>query len=113
MPVAVIFETEHRDGLKDPSILAAIRDFQAWLEAQPEVDRSLSLVDFIEEMHWGFNAEDPAFRRLPNDEALISQYLLIYDKHLFGWDGYYHDPIFLYNKCFPRYRKYFQPGCHQ
>jgi predicted RND superfamily exporter protein len=79
MPLAVTFESERRDGLKDPEILAAISDFQAWLKMQPEVDRSLSLVDFIEEMHWGFNAEDPAFRRLPDNEALISQYLLIYD----------------------------------
>ncbi len=79
MPLAVTFDSDRRDGLKDPEKLALIRDFQAWLEQQPEVDRALSLVDFIEEMNWGFHAEDPTFRRLPDSEALISQYLFIYD----------------------------------
>jgi predicted RND superfamily exporter protein/transposase-like protein len=79
MPLAVTFDSAARDGLKDPVLLAQVKAFQTWLAEQPEVDRSLGLVDFIEEMHWGFNAEDPAFRALPDDEALISQYLLIYD----------------------------------
>lgn len=78
-PLAVIFDSDRRDGLKDPARLALIRDFQAWLEAQPEVDRTLSVVDFIEEMNWGFHAEEAEFRRLPESEALISQYLFIYD----------------------------------
>jgi predicted RND superfamily exporter protein len=37
------------------------------------------MVDFIEEMNWGFHEEDAEFRRIPEDEKLISQYLLIYD----------------------------------
>ena len=78
-PLAVIFNSDHRDGLKDPKQLALIRDFQDWLAKQPEVDRSLSAVDFLEEMNWGFHAEKPEFRKLPDSEALISQYLFIYD----------------------------------
>lgn len=79
MPLAVTFDSDRRDGLKDPEQLVLIRDFQHWLEQQPEVDRTLSLVDFIEEMNWGFHAENPEFRKLPDSEALISQYLFIYD----------------------------------
>jgi predicted RND superfamily exporter protein len=30
-------------------------------------------------MNWGFNAEDPEYRRIPDNERLISQYLFIYD----------------------------------
>jgi predicted RND superfamily exporter protein len=30
-------------------------------------------------MNWAFNDEDPAFRRLPDDERALSQLLLIYD----------------------------------
>ena len=79
MPLAVIFNSERREGLKDPAALVLIRDFQRWLNEQPEVDRHFSLVDFIEEMHWAFNAEKPEFRTLPENQLLISQYLLIYD----------------------------------
>jgi len=78
-PLAVTFDSDSRDGLKDPARLTLIGEFQEWLGRQPEVDRSLGVVDFIEEMHWAFNAEDPEFRQLPDSEQLISQYLFIYD----------------------------------
>jgi predicted RND superfamily exporter protein len=75
----VIFETQERDGLKNPEYLAFIRSFQSWVEQLPEVDKTVSAADFIEEMHWGFNTEDPAFRTIPDDPQLVSQYLFIYD----------------------------------
>jgi predicted RND superfamily exporter protein len=75
----VIFETQERDGLKKPEYLAFMRAFQSWAEELPEVDKTVSAADFIEEMHWGFNAEDPAFRAIPDDPSLVSQYLFIYD----------------------------------
>jgi predicted RND superfamily exporter protein len=75
----VIFETQETGGLKKPGYLAFIRSFQSWAESLPEVDKSVSAADFIEEMNWGFNAEDPSFRKIPDDPKLISQYLFIYD----------------------------------
>ena len=75
----VIFETQETDGLKKPEYLAFMRAFQSWAEGLPEVDKTVSAADFIEEMHWGFNAEDPAFRTIPEDPQLVSQYLFIYD----------------------------------
>jgi len=68
-----------RDSFKAPDRLRVIDAFQAWLDEQPEVDRTLSMVDVIEEMNWAFHAEDPGMRRLPDNPALISQYLFIYD----------------------------------
>jgi len=76
---SVIFDVEQRDGLKDPSKLRIIREFQHWAEAQPEIDRSFGLPNFLEEMNWAFNAENPEFRKLPEESELTSQYLLIYD----------------------------------
>ena len=75
----VILETAERDGLKKPEYLAFMRAFQSWAEALPAVDKTVSAADFIEEIHWGFNAEDPAFRSIPDDPQLVSQYLFIYD----------------------------------
>jgi predicted RND superfamily exporter protein/transposase-like protein len=79
MTASVVFDVDARDGLKNADILRTIRDFQQWAEAQPEIDRSFGLTNFVEEMHWGFNGEKPEFRTLPRDTELISQYLLIYD----------------------------------
>ncbi|MBK1617384.1 RND transporter [Lamprobacter modestohalophilus] len=75
----IILDMPARDGLKAPEQLRRIAELQAWLEAQPEVTRALSMVDLIEEMHWAFHEEDPAYRTLPDNRALIAQYLLIYD----------------------------------
>lgn len=79
MSVSVIFNAATRDGLTDPAHLRLVQAFQEWVEQQPEVDHSFGMPDFVQEMHWAFNAEDPEFRRLPDNQALISQYLLIYD----------------------------------
>jgi predicted RND superfamily exporter protein len=75
----VVFETSDRDGLKNPKYLAFMRSFQSWVENQPEVDKTVSPADFIEEMNWGFNAQNPALRRIPVDPKLVSQYLFVYD----------------------------------
>jgi len=75
----VIFETQQTDGLKKPEYLAFMRSFQLWAEQLQEVDKTISPADFIEEMHWGFNAEEPGFRRIPENPQLVSQYLFIYD----------------------------------
>lgn len=68
-----------RDGLQSVQALQAVRGFQDWLEALPEVDRSASMVDLVEEMHWAMNGERAGFRRLPPNDRLLSQYLLVYD----------------------------------
>ncbi len=75
----VVFTADQPQGLLAVESLGAIKRFQLWLESQKEVDKATSYADFIEEMHWGFHNEDPAFRAIPDDPELISQYLFIYD----------------------------------
>jgi hypothetical protein len=68
-----------RDSLKDPATLAQIKALQTWLEQQPEIDRSFSLVEVIEEMNRAFGGEEPGPNALPTSRKLIEQLLLIYD----------------------------------
>ncbi|MEA1050935.1 MMPL family transporter [Lamprobacter modestohalophilus] len=75
----LVLEADARDAFTDPARLRLLHDLQRWLEAQPEVDRALSMTDLVEDMHWGFHAEDPAYRVLPDSQPLIAQYLLVYD----------------------------------
>ena len=70
---------EGRDSLANIEVLRAIRALQVWLEAQPEVDRTISMADLVEEMHWAMNGEEAEFRTLPETDRLLRQYLLIYD----------------------------------
>lgn len=67
------------DSMVNLDKMRAVRDLQTWLRALPEVDRSLSYVDMIEEMHFAMNDENPAFRVLPPSRKLLQQYLLVYD----------------------------------
>ncbi len=79
IPLEIMLMADEPGRLVDPDVLNYIKDFQRWLESQPEIDKAISIADFIEEMHWGFNAEDPDFRSIPDDPELITQYLFVYD----------------------------------
>ncbi len=79
MPLEVVFSSEFESGLIQADNLEVIKSLQKKLDQHPFVDKSLSIVDFVEEMHWGFHAQDPRFRKIPEDSNLIEQYLFIYD----------------------------------
>jgi predicted RND superfamily exporter protein len=75
----IVLTGPERDSLKDPARLAQIKALQTWLEAQPEIDRSFSLVDVIEEMNRAFQGEEQDAGNLPTSRKQIEQLLLIYD----------------------------------
>lgn len=79
MPLDVVFIAPARDGLTDPQRLRYIEAFQAYADSLPAVNYSISMVDLIKEMHWAFQDVDSATRELPQNPALISQYLFVYD----------------------------------
>lgn len=80
-PLEIIFTTSETetDILTQPETLHYLKDLQLWLKKQSEVDKTVSVVDFIEEMNWGFHSQDNNFLSIPEDPNLISQYLFIYD----------------------------------
>lgn len=77
--LVVLFEGDGRDSLKDVTRLKAIKSFQTWVDTQPGVDRSVSMMDVVEEMNWAFHGEEKQYRQLPDNNKLLSQLLLLYD----------------------------------
>jgi len=75
----VVLTGSARDSLKNPATLAQIKGLQTWLEQQPEIDRSFSLIDVLEEMNRAFSGEDLGDDALPTNRRLVEQLLLIYD----------------------------------
>lgn len=75
----VVMTGSARDSLKDPTTLAQIKALQAWLELQPEIDRSFSLVDVLEEMNRALNGDESKADALPTERKLVEQLMLIYD----------------------------------
>ena len=75
----VVFDGAATDSLKDVDVLKSLKQFQLWADAQPEISRSVSMMDVIEEMNWAFHGEDRSYRQIPDNYKLLSQLLLVYD----------------------------------
>lgn len=75
----VSLRADSRDAFQSVETLRLVKRLQSWLEAQPEVTRTSSMVDAIEEMHWAMNRQRDGFRALPPSDRLLRQYLLVYD----------------------------------
>lgn len=74
----VLVEGKSDDAIKDPRVLQAMEKVQAFLEAQPEIGHTLSIVDMLKQINMGLQGGDARQRVLPADPDLISQYLLLY-----------------------------------
>ena len=80
-------QSENANGVNNPEFLAAAEKFVDWLRDQPEVVYVNSVTDTFKRLNRNMHADDPDFYRLPEDQALASQYLLLYEMSLpFGLD---------------------------
>ncbi|MBU1050539.1 MMPL family transporter [Candidatus Bipolaricaulota bacterium] len=77
MNLLVEFDTGHRDGLKDPTVLNAMLDFETFL-LENGVSKTFSLTTLVRQMNERFNADDPAFYVIPDQQNMISQLLLLF-----------------------------------
>ena len=74
-------------GITDPEYLRKVDAFAEWYREQPEVSYVQSFPDIIKRLNKNMNGDDPAFYRLPENQELASQYLLLYELSLpFGSD---------------------------
>lgn len=67
------------DGMKKAANLALIERFQRYAEQRDIVVKTLSIVDTLKDLNQAFHGDDPSYYRLPEDDALIAQYLLMYE----------------------------------
>ena len=73
----IVIEGKHPDTFKDPKNLQALKDLQHWLEQQPEVGGTVSVVDYLMLINQAFNDNDPAFHAIPESKRLITQLLFL------------------------------------
>ncbi len=74
----LMIEGKEDDVIKEPRVLGAMEAAQRFLDGQPHVGKTLSIVDFIKRMNRAMHGDDPAYDRIPDNRDLISQYLLLY-----------------------------------
>lgn len=74
----VLVETDEYEGLHDPAHLGRIDRLQRFLEAQPGVGGTTSVVDYIKQMHRAVNENRAETYSIPDNAFLISQLFLLY-----------------------------------
>jgi len=75
--VVVTIDSGARDGLKNPDLLNEMVALEDFLMAHG-VKKTLSLTQVVREMNQRFHADDPAFYVIPDNQATISQLLLLF-----------------------------------
>ncbi len=66
------------DTITDPALLMQIDDFQRYVEGLEGVGYTNSFADIIKRINRVMNNDDVKYESIPNSQALISQYLLLY-----------------------------------
>ncbi len=65
-------------ALHDPASLGAIAELQRFVEQDPAVGKTLSIVDYLQEMHRALHGGAAEAAALPDSPDLVSQYLFLY-----------------------------------
>ncbi len=66
------------EGVKDPTFLAKVDEFQQWIQKQPDITRAVSIVDVLKQTHRSLNGDKPEFYALSTDRDTIAQELFLY-----------------------------------
>lgn len=74
LTIDIIFEGD----IQDPATLRAMEAVQRYLDARPEIGKTLSMVDYLKQMNKAMHADDPAYYAIPESKELVAQYLLLY-----------------------------------
>lgn len=72
----VMLRAKEPGAFERPDWLREVGNLQVWLEAQPEIGGTTSVVQYLEVLNEAMGPDDPPARRIPDSENLIAQLLL-------------------------------------
>lgn len=74
-------------GINNPAFLQVVEDFSNWMREQPETDHVNTITDIIKRLNKNMHGDDTAWYKLPDNQELAAQYLLLYEMSLpYGLD---------------------------
>ncbi len=74
-------------GINNPEYLRNLAEFSDWLRQQPETDHVNTITDTLKRLNKNMHADDPSWYKLPTDQEMAAQYLLLYEMSLpYGLD---------------------------
>ncbi len=75
----IILTADEEQAFKNPDLLKAMDALQREIAEHETVGASFSLTDFIRRMNRVMHEDDETYSRIPDDQELIAQYLLLYE----------------------------------
>jgi len=77
--VVYLFDTHAADGVKNTEFLKGIEMVQNFADTVPLVRDTRSINNILKELNQSFNQDNRDYFKLPLDQELLSQYLLLYE----------------------------------
>ena len=82
MFIEILIDTGRENGVKEPAILNAIDEvveFAKTYQGRFTIGKSLSIIDVNKEIHQALNNNDSRYYRIPDNQPLVSQELLLFE----------------------------------
>lgn len=74
-------------GVSNPEFLKKVEEFAEWYKKQPQVGNVVTVVNKYKRLNRDMNGGNPDYWKIPDDQKLAAQYLLLYEMSLpFGHD---------------------------
>ncbi|MBV1908283.1 MAG: MMPL family transporter [Kangiellaceae bacterium] len=80
--IEISFDSKKSSGINDPKFLKFVDDFSLWLRAQEETDNVNTITDTLKRLNRNMHSDDPSWYKLPDEQELAAQYLLLYELSL-------------------------------
>ncbi len=81
------FDSGIPDGVTNPEFLKKAESFVNWLRSQPEIVYVNAATDTFKRLNRNMHGDDPKWYKLPDNQQLAAQYLLLYEMSLpYGLD---------------------------
>lgn len=74
----LVLQGETEDAMKRPDVLDYMVKLQRTLEADPQVGKTSSLADIVGQVGYVLHDADPAWRKVPDTQDELAQYLFLY-----------------------------------
>ena len=77
--IELSFNSKESSGINNPEFIKVVSDFADWLREQPEVDHVNTITDILKRLNKNMHGDDPSWYKLPDQQELAAQYLLLYE----------------------------------
>jgi len=80
--IELSFDSKKSSGINAPEFIKFVDDFVIWLREQPETDNVNTITDTLKRLNRNMHGDDPSWYKLPEEQELAAQYLLLYELSL-------------------------------